>query len=817
MNFKLFVILSLSITVFSQNKKQLEITRTYVAPKIDGVLNDDVWAKANTATNFVQFRPNQGEKDSLSIATEVKMAYDDSGIYLSARLYDDPKLIAKQLSSRDNFGNSDFFTLVLNPNNDAQNDTQFFVFASGVQADAISTPTSGEDFSWNSVWNSAVKIDEKGWVVEMKVPYRSLRFDTSKLNTWGVQFHRRFRRNETQYSWNPIDVTKGNIGLYHGELVGLENIKPPTRLIFYPYLTSVYNSFDGESANEISGGLDLKYGLTENFTLDATLIPDFSQAGFDNVSLNLGPFEQTFSEQRQFFTEGVDLFNKGGLFFSRRVGGAPSGDIELLENETLIDRPETVKVLNAVKVSGRTHKGLGIGFFNSITEKTYATVKNSVTNKNRRAIIEPFTNYNVLVVDKQFNGNSSIGVTNTNVWREGDFRDANVSALFANISNKRNTYNIRSDVKVSHLNLNTKNETGLSTFFRIRKTHGNFRYSFDHRYADTKYNPNDLGLQFRNNYNNFGIDASYRTFEPKGIWNNYFVSTFVNYNRLANPNTYTRFNFGGFFNGNTKQLNNFGANVRFAPGRQYDYFEPRRSGSFFTTENEFNTNVWFSTNDNKRFALSLNSGVDFLIQEGRHEYVNYWFGIGPQFRVNDKLMISYSFDREYYVAERGYVTQTTDNVIFGDRKRIEIEHNFNTNYNFNPNHTLALTLRNYWATVLYDHKLFSLLDNGNVTNTYGFTKFNIDDNPDINFSTWNFDLSYSWQFETGSFLTVLYRNSFNDFNNSALNSYTESFDNLLDQPINHTFSIRLQYFLDYNAIPNLFNKKRQCKNLKTIS
>ena len=89
--------------------------------------------------------------------------------------------------------------------------------------------------------------------------------------------------------------------MYHGELTGIENIKPPTRLSFYPFASSVIKRFDGETTDDYSLGLDVKYGITENFTLDATLIPDFSQAGFDNVRLNLGPFEQQFSEQRQFF------------------------------------------------------------------------------------------------------------------------------------------------------------------------------------------------------------------------------------------------------------------------------------------------------------------------------------------------------------------------------------------------------------------------------------------------------------------------------------------------------------------------------------
>lgn len=796
----------------AQEKKQLQIQRTDNAPKIDGILDDSVWSTAEKAQDFIQFRPTPGVKDSEENKTVVQMTYDDTALYIAAYLYDDPSKIAKQLSSRDNFGNADFFGIILNPNNDAQNDTEFFLFASGTQADAIANPTVGEDFGWNAVWDSAVNINEDGWSLEMKIPYRCLRFDNTNLETWGVQFHRRFRRDESQYVWNEIDISKGLIGQYHGELKGLTNLEPPTRLAFYPFVSTVQNNFEGVYESNFNAGLDVKFGITENFTLDATLIPDFSQAGFDNISLNLGPFEQTFSERRQFFTEGVDLFNKANLFFSRRVGSAPITDPVTSANEEVVDFPESVKVLNAIKVSGRTQNGLGLGFFNSFTEKAEAIIEQIDTGDRRREVVEPFTNYNIVVVDQQFNGNSSIGLINTNVTREGHFRDANVTALSANIMNKRNTYAIRSDVKMSNLNLMTGNQTGFSTFFAARKAHGNFRYSFDHSYADTEFDPNDLGLQFRNNYNNFGIDINYRTFEPSGKWNRYFANFYVNYTRLADPSTFTGFGLGISANGQTTKLSNMGFNINLNPGRQFDYFEPRRVGSFFITENRANINGWWNSNDNKKLALSANSGFETLFEDGR-DYANYWLGFGPRYRFNDKFIVSYFVSRDYYTGDRGYVTQIEDDVIFGNRQREEIEQTMSASYNFNPRNTLSLTLRNYWAVVEYDRQLFSLQDSGRLTDTSGYTTSNIGFDPNVNFTTWNFDLSYSWQFAPGSFLTALYRNQLFNFDSAARDSYTESLGTLFDQPINHTLSVKVQYFLDYNQIPALLQGKRG-KNTK---
>ena len=392
-----------SLSIISQTKKTLNITKATKAPIIDGVLDDAAWQSANEAKDFIQYRPEMGIKEEDQFRTVVKVAYDNNAIYVGAYLYDDPSQLMRQISSRDNFGQSDFLMLILNPNNDAQNNTYFVVFSSGTQADAVAT-SDNEDFGWNAVWDSAVKINDDGWVVEMKIPYSALRFSNEEVQTWGMQVHREFRRSRTRYTWNPIDATKGFSGLYHGELKGIQKIEPPVRLSFYPFASTITRSFDGKTDNTNRLGLDIKYGITENFTLDATLIPDFSQAAFDNVRLNLGPFEQTFGEQRQFFKEGVDLFNKGNLFFSRRIGNAPIDSPELGENEEIVNMPTEVKTINALKVSGRTKKGLGIGFFNAITERTEVSVKDTLTDETRSEVVEPLANYNILVIDQQFNG-----------------------------------------------------------------------------------------------------------------------------------------------------------------------------------------------------------------------------------------------------------------------------------------------------------------------------------------------------------------------------------------------------------------------------
>ncbi len=291
--FLAFCILSY-ITSFSQDviRKTLPATKVNKPPKIDGHLNDAVWQNVPVAKNFVMFQPGNGDPEPANQKTEVKIIYDDEAIYVAAYLYDsNPKSIMRQFSDRDNFAQADVFGLTLNPYNDKQNDTEFFVTAGGTQIDAKVSAANGEDFSWNDVWYSKVTFDDKGWYVEMKIPYSALRFSNQKVQTWGINFYRNIQGSREEYTWNFIDKSIGNRYQYSGLLTDLKDIKAPIRLNFLPISTSNLTSFKGTTIVKSQISLDFRYGITDNFTLDGTINPDFSQTGFDNLILNLGPFE----------------------------------------------------------------------------------------------------------------------------------------------------------------------------------------------------------------------------------------------------------------------------------------------------------------------------------------------------------------------------------------------------------------------------------------------------------------------------------------------------------------------------------------------
>lgn len=790
-------------TLLVAQQKSMNALRITSSIKIDGNLNEEDWKNIEGATDFVMLTPDNGPTIPSTHKNSIKVMYDNDAIYIGAYLHDNnSSAIPSQFTQRDNvFGEADIFTIAINPYNDGINENKFYVTSAGTQGDSKTVPRNrggggnSDDFSINYVWESEVRFVEDGWIVEIKIPYSSLRF-SSEAKDWSINFFRDIKSLNAVYSWNFVDRSIGKEVQYHGLLKGITDIEPPLRLSFLPFTTAITEQFDGNNDTQLKVGLDVKYGINDAFTLDATLIPDFSQTGFDEVTLNLGPFEQTFREQRQFFTEGVELFDKGNLFFSRRIGGRPSTSATVTNDEEFIESPSEVKVLNAIKLSGRTQKGLGIGFLNAITESTSATIRNSTTDEVRQQEIEPFTNYNILVLDQQFNGNSSVSFTNTNVTRSGSFRDANVSALSWDISPKSNSYNIRGNARLSSIN-DQETTTGFSSELRFSKTKGNYRFSFDHRLADDKFDNNDLGRQFRNNFSNFGGNASYQTFKPGKWFNRYEIFFFARANFLYEPNTYTG-TFGGFDTRFTlKNFDSFGFEVFGAWGNRFDFFEPRVAGRFFKQGTDYNL-VWFyNTDSGRKLSSSFRVRFNDYLETNQQSWSTR---ISPQYRFSNKFNINYSLDLEATREDRGYVTDNGVDVVFGDRDIIEVENQLRLNYNFNIKHAISLNFRHFWTTVQYKNRYFDLLDTGEVqasTNDIGF-------NPDTNFNIWNLDLSYNWQFAPASQAILLYRNSiFNRTDQGAL-GYLDSLSDLFDQPIRHTISLRIVYFLEYQKLKNLF-------------
>lgn len=785
----------LNLSVFAQ-KKILVAKPKGENIAIDGKIDEEEW-KNNTeiATNFTMFQPDNGKPIDKNKKTEVKVLYDNEAIYISAILYDnEPEKIQRELTERDVFGIADHFAVYINGFNDGQQDYRFYVSTSGVQMDCLATEDT-EDFTWDAIWQSSVKITNFGWTVEMKIPYAAIRFSKNRKQIWGLNFLREIKRNAQKFTWNHIDTKIGSVLTQSGKLEGIENINPPTRLFIIPYTSAYYQKDNFASDKTLKAGLDIKYGINDAFTLDAILVPDFGQTKFDNAILNLEPFEQKLNENRPFFTEGTNLFNIGNLFYSRRIGGIPTTKPSISSNEEITNYPSSVDLINAVKISGRTKKGLGIGFLNAITEKTYATIKNTDTNSSRKETIEPLTNYNVLVLDQRFRQNSSVSFINTNTTRNGSFKDANVAGLVFDLNTKANTYNLSGDLKYSSIN-DIEDSNGFKTYLNFAKTSGKYRYLFTGKYTSKDYDTNDLGILYYYNYYSGYANGSYRILNPNKTFNTFLIEQELNLdidnttNKLQNTSwiqtiiTATTLNFYYFQLGLT--IN---------PFKTFDFYEPREKGKYVYAPSKISGYLEMESNKNKNLTFDITPSFIKYDEKDRFTYRIY---AGPKYRFNDKFSLALYTD---YTNEKNNIgwTETTDSeIIFARRNREILQTELTGKYAINNKMTFNLKARYYWSYSDNQH-YYTLQDDGYLTHNDLY-----ENNKNRNFNSWNLDLSYSWWFAPGSQLSVLYRNYALEETNMVEQNLNRNLNTIFNANMTNIFSISLRYFIDYNTVKTKF-------------
>lgn len=797
----LIALFFLFISVYSNaQRKSLQAISVTENITVDGKLDEEIWKTAPVGSDFIMFAPDNGKPVDDAKKTNVQVVYNDDAVYIAATMYDsEPNKILKEITQRDVFGTSEHFGVFINGLNDGQQDFRFFVSSAGVQMDCVFTNQQGEDFTWDAIWESEVRITDFGWVVEMKIPYAGLRFSTEPIQTWGINFYREFRRDRQQYTWNLIDSKIANESSQSGYLEGIQYIKPPTRLFFIPYSSFYYEQYQNISDNKFKIGMDIKYGINDSFTLDAILVPDFGQTKFDNVILNLGPFEQQFNENRPFFTEGTDLFNKGNLLYTRRIGGSPSTYPKTNADEVIDKYPGTINLINAVKVSGRTKKGLGLGILNAITEKTYSIVRNVTTGEKKKVEVEPLSNYNVLVVDQRFNQNSSVALVNTNVSRAGSYRDANVTAAVFDLNTTQNTYNASGNFKYSYINEIEKvfDRKGYSTSLSLGETSGKFRYNAAATYVSKDYDNNDLGINFLTNYHTAEINTSYRILNPTKRYN-----TFTLYTNLHAEfqNTTGRLQQGSFdlFVNSTNLKNNYiGYGVNIRPFKTYDFYTPETENRFVAYPENYRAWFNYSTNYNNKFAIDIQPSYNITSEKNR-AVADFIFS--PRYRISNSILLIYSFNYTHEQNNKGLIDFTANDIIFAARNRDTYVNSIEGKFAINNKMTVNMLARYYWSYAK-NNAFEALQTDGTLTPT----AYNFDKN--LNFSSWNVDLSYSWWFAPGSQLSILYRNNaLSDSRdlNVVDRNFGNNFSRLLKDDLNNVFSISFRYFIDYNRAKTWF-------------
>jgi hypothetical protein len=543
--------------------------------------------------------------------------------------------------------------------------------------------------------------------------------------------------------------------------------------------------------------------MNQSFTLDMILIPDFGQVQSDDEILNLSPFEVRYDEKRAFFTEGTELFNKGQVFYSRRIGGSPRGpqdiDDHLKMNEEVTRNPAETKLINATKISGRTSNGLGIGFLNAMTGAVDAEIEDSITNETRTFRTQGFTNYNMLVLDQTLKNNSYVSFVNTNVLHAEDNYTANVTGGEFKLMNKENSYQIYGRGAVSQIYTDSA-DLGHTYALQLAKTKGNFLFELTHIIESDTYDPNDMGYIQQNNESTWDVELSYNKKEPfwKVLnWHNEFS---IRHTSLYKPRKYSDLEIN--FSSNTTFAKNYlhtGIYFETKPFKRYDYFESRVDGWRYNRHKMGYVNFWMSTDYRKRVAIDFRSGGWLAYNYNQYGY-NYV--IGPRIRFSDKWLLTYNFGVNTAFNTYGYIEDYTDasgNTIinFGQRDQQTYTNTLNTNYIFNNKTSLSLRVRHYWSRVEYTD-FYRLEKNGDLSPSIGYDTYGEDQN--YNYNAFTIDMKYLWRFAPGSEMAIVWKNAIYTSETNIINNFLDNLNNTFESSQINSISLKILYYLDYQYL-----------------
>jgi hypothetical protein len=701
----LFLTLLLPLAVFPQRSYQTRRLEGKT-PEIDGLIDDTCWNSVEWGDKFIQREPFDGKPPSQN--TKFRILYDDVNIYVAIRAYDSvPSEIVARLSRRDNT-DGDWVGVVFDSYNDKLTGFGFAVTASGVKLDLMMTNDGQDDASWDALWVAKTHIDSEGWTAEFRIPLSQVRFSKKDEMTWGLELFRYYYRKQEMSLWQPIARNAPGFVSLFGELKGLKGISPKKDIEILPYLVSKAEYNEKEEGNPFSKGhqynttigVDGKIALTNDFTLNFTVNPDFGQVEADPSVVNLTAFESFFEEKRPFFIEGKNIFDfrlTGGdgdgtrnmLFYSRRIGRNPHYP-GILDDYDYTDIPSTTHILGSFKLSGKTKNGVSVGVLESLTKSE--TGKAFVDGRTDRMIVEPLTNYTIARVQKDFNkGTSILGGMFTSTTRsitENQLKYLPSSAYTGGIDymhtwkNKTYYYAVRglasrlagdkeaiTDIQESsvhyyqspdknYVKLDTS-RTSLSGYagtFEIGKNgNGHFNFMTWVTMRSPGVDFNDVGYMRNADEIQHVFWLGYRQHEP----NRYFRSYGLNFNEFLG------FNFGGVpiykginVNGFSQLKNYWYINAGFnLDGESLDLSQ-LRGGPALKTPGGYN--AWFDVSTDGRKKLTLE--ISAWTYKGFNQYTSTeGVSFGGTYKPSNSISVSAYPNFSYGYNEFQYVTDVSYN------------------------------------------------------------------------------------------------------------------------------------------------------------
>ncbi len=475
----------------------------------------------------------------------------------------------------------------------------------------------------------------------------------------------------------------------------------------------------------------------------------------------------------------------------------------------VLRNPTQSKLLNATKITGRTPGGLGIGILNAVVGNTYATVADSLGNKSK-ILTEPFSNYNIIVLDQQLKYGSDVYLINTNVDRKKYYNGANVTGGGIRLNNKKSTYGVQGDFAISDLLSNNdtlknvaKDSLGYKYHLFAGKISGKFQFAYYLDAINPTYNNNTFGITREVNYYKNGAYISVNQFKPFGK----FLEAAENIT-VEEVENFTTHHIDGisinpFLNATLKSYHNFYLGGEMDAIPRTDYYEARTPGRIFVRTPHYITFLGFNSDARKKFNFSISGhiGTTALVSP-TIGYNTFWgIGVTPRLRVSDKLSFELSTELAKDNGDRGYVdVDEYGTIIFGKRYLTDLTNSISIKYLFKNNLSLSLRGRHYWARGAYK-SFYDLADDGHLIDNISYTT-----NHDFNFNAFNIDMLFQWQFAPGSSMQLIYKNSIYNQGDFVINSYSDNFKNTIQSKQLNTISLKVLYYFDYLYLVKKQNK-----------
>lgn len=831
--------------------------------KIDGKVEEISWENASVLTDFTQHEPDEGAPATED--TKVTIFYNEDSVYIGVRAFDsEPDKIKSILARRDSELPSDWIRIFIDGYHDQLTAFEFAVNPAGVKRDVYWSNDNESDVDWEAVWDVEVSQDEQGWNAEFRIPYSQIRFPEKEFQTWGIQVCRVIaRKNETSY-WCHVPKGEARFVSLFGDLTGITGVPSPKRLQILPYSMGRSSFLPQEEGNPFQQGsdylanmgLNLKYGLTSNLTLDAAFNPDFGQVEVDPADVNLTVYETYFPEKRPFFIEGKNMLSfplgastgRESLFYSRRVGRAPQGDPSSAQ---YFHKPENTTILGALKLVGKTAQGWSIGLMEALTERERAEVV-SWEGERKQEAVEPLTNFFLGRVEKEFReGRSAFGMIFTAVNRKIEDTGLNFLRRAAYAGGLRfrhrwakDTHEIKGGLIGSHI-LGSKEaileaqQSSVRYFQRPDATHmevdpdrtslsgyssnfslskiggGHWRWSVTGMVRSPGFEVNDMGYIRYSDWVHNSVRMSYNKFKPGKIFRDYNISL-----SMSNSWDYALVHLERRISLriNSRVLNYWNLNANLIRARDHFKTDLLRGGPAVITPGSWSAGGSFNTDPRKDFFFRLQGNIQ-LTDDGSK---TFRLSSAFDFRPFSNLHLSLSPGINDNQTMLQYVTKKTvddqTHYILSRLDRTTVSMTLRFNYTLTSNLSLQLYCEPYVSAGRYSEfkeaiqplakkyeDRWHVFKNQEISlqNDYYYlympwageqeVSFS---NPDFNFRQFRLNFVVRWEYLPGSNLFLVWSNGMNSETDVANLSLGNDLQSLFRSPSSNIFLIKISYWFN---------------------